>query len=961
MTRWLPAAILALLALPFDPFWLDAEAARRALLLVVAGLLALPVCGRPAGERTGAVLLLLIGWQAVRAIAPAAAPGFERALHWLALGVVFAWAARHDAMLWLRAALPAAFLASAYGLLVRLGFEWPYGYALAADVVSTLGNRNVAAEFVTAGGACALAVAARAPRPAWALLTLLLAAAYLVVNGSRSALALPAVALLGLGARWIAVPRGLLVVLALVLGGTLGRVLPAPAASPGGGLGRTAPTLEVRQEIWRGCARMAAGAPILGLGTGAFGSEYPRYRGQREIELSTHGRQFATRVENPHNDHLEILVETGAIGLLLWLWFLCAGLRRWWRQDPLVLLPILAFLLTSLVRAPLGNAPAAALAFGLLGAARAGRSLEQPRWLGTLQGVALLLLLGIVGGARLLAEHATARHLEARRFHANVLLFGGSSQGLAEPGVLFADTWEWNGVRWAQRSPAAGPSARWGHALAYDSARLRVVLFGGAGGDGALGDTWEWDGASWSERRPAVSPPARHGHAMAYDVARQRVVLFGGHGASGNLSDTWEWDGSNWTQRLPATHPSPRAGGSALAYDVARRRSVLSCGVPGDHASSETWEWDGTNWSRAEPAASPPARYGRALAYDHARRRILLFGGAGIEFPLADAWEWDGASWLQRNPASSPPARHRHALAYDVVRQRVVLCGGTGQALAGSGARADTWEWDGTAWHRQAAAGPPARHSHAMAYSASSARVAAGREWLDVAIRFHPDPTLLHLRAQQQKNIQDAFDDLTLALQERPHSTTLLIARADLANILGQPATAIADLERALALDPREPTACLMLASIHAGGRRTAQAIATLYHDPHPQVMERLAGTFGQFEALARKQGDELAALAYSLEGAFLRTLEALRQQPGTVASNRAVQDYASRTLGAGIRDPRPRILTALQCLALGDREGALALVPPDGALLDVHRRLLGDTLAPLLELPGWKEWLQRR
>ena len=66
--------------------------------------------------------------------------------------------------------------------------------------------------------------------------------------------------------------------------------------------------------------------------------------------------------------------------------------------------------------------------------------------------------------------------------------------------------------------------------MAYDSQRGRVVLFGGYGDSGGLADTWEWDGSTWVERTPATSPPARSGHAMAYDSQRGRVVLFGGYG-----------------------------------------------------------------------------------------------------------------------------------------------------------------------------------------------------------------------------------------------------------------------------------------------------------------------------------------------------------------------------------------------------------------------------------------------
>ncbi|MBK8232988.1 MAG: hypothetical protein IPK72_20990 [Candidatus Eisenbacteria bacterium] len=89
-------------------------------------------------------------------------------------------------------------------------------------------------------------------------------------------------------------------------------------------------------------------------------------------------------------------------------------------------------------------------------------------------------------------------------------------------------------------------NARQGHALAYDSARGRTVLFGGVEVSSYVSDTWEWDGSNWTRQNPAVSPPARSGHALAYDSARGRTVLFGGfYAVAGNgsyLSDTWEWD-----------------------------------------------------------------------------------------------------------------------------------------------------------------------------------------------------------------------------------------------------------------------------------------------------------------------------------------------------------------------------------------------------------------------------------
>ena len=50
---------------------------------------------------------------------------------------------------------------------------------------------------------------------------------------------------------------------------------------------------------------------------------------------------------------------------------------------------------------------------------------------------------------------------------------------------------QYRGAMWTQRM-VSGPSARWGHAMAYDAARGVIVLFGGEAGSHALsGETWE--------------------------------------------------------------------------------------------------------------------------------------------------------------------------------------------------------------------------------------------------------------------------------------------------------------------------------------------------------------------------------------------------------------------------------------------------------------------------------------
>jgi PKD repeat protein len=145
---------------------------------------------------------------------------------------------------------------------------------------------------------------------------------------------------------------------------------------------------------------------------------------------------------------------------------------------------------------------------------------------------------------------------------------------------------------WVLRSPTNKPPARKHHAIAYDSNRAVVVLFGGHNDSGQwYNDTWEWDGTQWTQKYPASKPTARLDHAMAYDSNRGVVVLFGGRKIESPWinDETWEWDGANWTQRSPANKPSPRER-PAMAYDSNRGVVVLFGGYTGSD-NEETWEY----------------------------------------------------------------------------------------------------------------------------------------------------------------------------------------------------------------------------------------------------------------------------------------------------------------------------------------------------------------------------------
>jgi len=140
--------------------------------------------------------------------------------------------------------------------------------------------------------------------------------------------------------------------------------------------------------------------------------------------------------------------------------------------------------------------------------------------------------------------------------------------------LALSDTWEWDSATgWAQLAPAAAPSARYDAALVWDSKRSRAALFGGmqkdqADADGTpMQDTWEWDPAkqSWTERTTTgTKPSARYGHAMAYDPGRGMTVLVGGWDieTGDSLGDVWEWNPTTtaWVQRLTGNEPIRPAG-----------------------------------------------------------------------------------------------------------------------------------------------------------------------------------------------------------------------------------------------------------------------------------------------------------------------------------------------------------------------------------------------------------------
>ena len=218
-----------------------------------------------------------------------------------------------------------------------------------------------------------------------------------------------------------------------------------------------------------------------------------------------------------------------------------------------------------------------------------------------------------------------------------------------------------------------------------------------------------------------TTPPARAHHALAYDPRTQRVLLTAGSTPrdSGRsfefFNDLWAFDGRRWTE-LPTS--GDRISGTALAFDVRRGRMVSWGGYDGSARGelrvleSDGWRTIGTydDMRVSEPGTVYDARRGRLVAFGGSARRGHAYG---------DTWEHDGTRW-HRVEIDGPPTRQAHVMVFDARRGRVVVFGGMGAGEEGGRPPilGDTWEYDGERWVRLDVAAPSPRMSAGATYDA---------------------------------------------------------------------------------------------------------------------------------------------------------------------------------------------------------------------------------------------------
>lgn len=276
---------------------------------------------------------------------------------------------------------------------------------------------------------------------------------------------------------------------------------------------------------------------------------------------------------------------------------------------------------------------------------------------------------------------------------------------------------------WTKQQLPTQPSARRGHAMAFDNIGKAVIVFGGYGAAGVLDDTWLWDGDTWRPHVQPAGPTARAFAALAQDPVQGGLVMFGGTSAFGSvLSDTWIWDGTAW-QAATLTSSPPGRTGAAAAPDLTNQAVLVFGGTFGDRKAmflNDTWLWTNGTWIAASKKAAPPARAYACLVADRSKKRSVLFGGANGSY-LDDSWVWDGRNWFQQPVASGLQGQQGASAVYDEFHAATLVFGGFGEQRASDGGRApkafaDTWSFKEAVWtHYEPGSAPPAGMWSAMA------------------------------------------------------------------------------------------------------------------------------------------------------------------------------------------------------------------------------------------------------
>ena len=186
----------------------------------------------------------------------------------------------------------------------------------------------------------------------------------------------------------------------------------------------------------------------------------------------------------------------------------------------------------------------------------------------------------------------------------------------------------------------------------------------------ALGDTWEWDGTTGPSGRRPRPAGAHRLTRMAYDSARGRVVLFGGAGDSGSSRRHVGVGRHDWTERTPPASPPPREYGALTLRRGARPGRALRRVRRRLPYLGDTWEWDGDDLDRARPQQPiRPGERGRRSRSTSAAAAPCSSAATTATSCSATPGSGTGTPGSKRRRPTAPPRASWHAMVYDRSRE----------------------------------------------------------------------------------------------------------------------------------------------------------------------------------------------------------------------------------------------------------------------------------------------------
>jgi len=300
-----------------------------------------------------------------------------------------------------------------------------------------------------------------------------------------------------------------------------------------------------------------------------------------------------------------------------------------------------------------------------------------------------------------------------------MVVFGGDTATGA-----IGDMWSVSGIvaagqtvtttpyHWVQVFPSGtAPSARYGHAAAYDGTGNHMMLFGGGtSATACLNDSWVLDDAnsadgvpSWVQLSPSGTlPSARMNFTNQYDPTTNTLMIFGGANCdAGYLSDVWVLSNANggpgtptWTQLSPTgTAPTARENASSI-YDSTNNVLTLYAGDSGSVGLSDVWTLSHANGSGGTPVwthivptgTAPAARTGQVSVYDSKDNRMIMYGGNNSLTGTAyyeDTWILTFANniggtpaWISEKVSGTAPQRHFSSAFYSSADNDLIIFGG---------------------------------------------------------------------------------------------------------------------------------------------------------------------------------------------------------------------------------------------------------------------------------------------